>query len=120
MINEKKMAKELLNAVWNEDVDRLEDLLAFGADPNWRFNGFPILLHAVYTENVDAVEVLLQAGALGIEEALGFALEQGIGNVVVALANKGIVPKYYEANEVFGTHPSRYSPLGYHPKCLHS
>ena len=118
MINERKMAKELLNAVWNNNTGRVEDLLAFGADPNWIFNGYPILLHAVYTRNVGAVQALIQAGALGVEEALGFALENGIGEVVVLLANRGIVPKVQKVKPIFGDHPSRYSPLGYNPKVI--
>ena len=39
MINERKMAKELLNAVWNKETERIKELLDFGADPNWIFNG---------------------------------------------------------------------------------
>lgn len=118
MINETKMAKELLNAVWNMNAKRVEELLDFGADPNWIFNGYPILLHAVYTRNVDAVSALIQAGALQQEEALGFALENGIGEVVALLANKGIVPKAQEIKPLFGDHPSRYSPLNYHPRVI--
>lgn len=120
MINERKMAKELLNAVWNKETKRIEELLDFGADPNWIFNGYPILLHAVYTRNVDAVLALMQAGACQQEEALGFALENGIGEVVVALATKGIVPRKKEVKPEFGAFPSRYSPLDYHPKVVRS
>ena len=69
MINERKMAKELLNAVWNKETERIKELLDFGADPNWIFNGYPILLHAVYTRNVDAVLAFLEAGAYHTEEA---------------------------------------------------
>ena len=120
MINERKMAKELLNAVWNKETERIKELLDFGADPNWIFNGYPILLHAVYTRNVDAVLAFLEAGAYHTEEALGFALENGIGEVVAVLAPKGIVPKKKEVEPVFGSFPSRYSPLDYHPKVIRS
>ena len=95
MINERKMAKELLNAVWNKETERIKELLDFGADPNWIFNGYPILLHAVYTRNVDAVLAFLEAP-------------------------KGIVPKKKEVEPVFGSFPSRYSPLDYHPKVIRS
>lgn len=113
------MAKELLNAVWNKETERIKELLDFGADPNWIFNGYPILLHAVYTRNVDAVLAFLEAGAYHTEEALGFALENGIGEVVAALAPKGIVPKKKKLNR-FLVLSSRYSPLDYHPKVIRS
>lgn len=84
------------------------------------FQWLSILLHAVYTRNVDAVLAFLEAGAYHTEEALGFALENGIGEVVAALAPKGIVPKKKEVEPVFGSFPSRYSPLDYHPKVIRS
>ncbi len=116
MIDERKMAKELLNAVWNNDTDRVKELLDFGADPNWIFNGYPILLHAVYTRNAQAVLALIDAGAIDEAKALGFALENGIGEVVAVLGNKGIVPKHQEIKKEFGEYPSRYCPLNYRPK----
>ena len=39
------LAKQLLNAVWNEDVELAGIVLDAGADANWYFNGYPILLH---------------------------------------------------------------------------
>ena len=42
------------------------------------------------------------------------------GEVVAALAPKGIVPKKKEVEPVFGSFPSRYSPLDYHPKVIRS
>ena len=51
MTTERKLAKELLSAVWNEDAKRVEELIRFGADPSWIFNGYPILVHAVFTRN---------------------------------------------------------------------
>ena len=113
MINERKMANEMLNAVWDEDNERLEDLLQYGADPNWYFNGYPILLHAVFTRNKEAMMLLMKHGATQVEEALGFALERGIGEVIAPLAFLGIVPKACKINELFGPYPARYAPLDF-------
>ena len=79
MTTERKLAKELLSAVWNEDAKRVEELIRFGADPSWIFNGYPILVHAVFTRNLDVVNTLIDAGACQVDEALGFALDRGIG-----------------------------------------
>lgn len=116
MKNERKLAKELLNAVWDENLERVEDVLAFGAEPNWIFNGYPILLHAVFTRNTSVVMALIEAGAEQVEEALGFALDRGIGEMVFPLAYLGIVPKTEMVKPAFGPYPSRYSPLNYNPK----
>ena len=56
MTTERKLAKELLSAVWNEDAKRVEELIRFGADPSWIFNGYPILVHAVFTRNLDVID----------------------------------------------------------------
>lgn len=111
MINERKLAKELLNAVWNEDLRELERVLSYGADPNWIFNGYPILQHAIFTRNLDSVMMLIEAGAVHLEEALGFALDRGIGEMVFPLAYLGIVPRMEEIKEPYGPYPCRYSPL---------
>lgn len=119
MINERKMAKELLNAVWEDDGQQVEMVLAMGADPNWIFNGYPILMHAIYRRNWRIAKLLIDAGAENLEEALGFALDRGIGEMVSPLAYLGVVPKPEHVNADFGLYPSRYSPLRYelqHPK----
>ena len=50
-MSDRKLATMMLNAVWNEDVRGLRRVLRMGADPNWIFNGYPILIHAVFTRN---------------------------------------------------------------------
>lgn len=106
------LAKQLLNAVWDEDVRRARKAIQRGADPNWIYNGYPILLHAVFTRNVDMVMMLIEEGATQREEALGFALDRGIGELVFPLAFLGIVPKIQEEEiDTFGPYPSRYAPL---------
>ncbi|MEG0330357.1 MAG: hypothetical protein RSC10_06580 [Longicatena sp.] len=115
MINEKVLAKQLLNAVWEEDVEMTKTVLAAGGDPNWIFNGYPILLHAVFTANKEMVMTLIDAGASQVEEALGFALDRGIGEIVFPLAFLGIVPKVEKVEKEFGLYPSRYCPLHYRP-----
>lgn len=112
-MKEQKLAHLLLNAVWQEDVATAKKALLLGADPSWKFNGYPILVHAVYTRNVDMVVLLVNHGALQIDEALGFALEHGIGEVVIPLALEGAVPTLKE-NEDFGPYPHRYAPMGMH------
>lgn len=113
MMTEKKLAKKLLNAVWNENLWDVREALALGADPNWIFNGYPILLHAVYKMNTDMVMMLIEAGATQTEEALGFALDRGIGEMVFPLAFLGIVPKQETVKKGFGLYPNRYCPLEY-------
>jgi hypothetical protein len=118
MINERKMATQLLNAVWNEDVVRVEELLEYGADPNWVFNGYPILIHAVYIRNLEIVIALVKAGAQGLEEALGFALDRGIGDMIAPFAYMGVIPKHRQESIDFGPYPARYAPLGYEVKSV--
>lgn len=108
---EGKLAKHLLNAVWDEDVKTARRLIARGADPNWIYNGYPILVHAVFTRNKEMVMMLIDAGATQVSEALGFALDRGIGELVLPLAFLGIVPKAVEADTKFGPYPLRYSPM---------
>ena len=96
MTTERKLAKELLSAVWNEDAKRVEELIRFGADPSWIFNGYPILVHAVFTRNLDVVNTLIDAGACQVDEALGFALDRGIGEMVAPLAYRGVVSVLYD------------------------
>ncbi|NBK96410.1 MAG: hypothetical protein EOM50_00045 [Erysipelotrichia bacterium] len=105
-----QLAKELLNAVYDEDVARMEAVIKKGADPSWIFNGYPILLHAIYLANKQVVFCLIRHGAIQLEEALGFALEQGIGSMVVALAIMGVAPKAVQVKTQFGELPSRFAP----------
>ena len=117
MLEERALAKQLLNAVWDENVELAELVLAAGAQPNWIFNGYPILLHAVFTRNVDMVMLLIQEGAQQVQEALGFALDRGIGEMIMPLAFLGIVPKAQPVKKVFGPYPSRYCPIDYKQPC---
>lgn len=119
MINEKKLAKQLLNAVWDENITKAKIALSLGADPNWLFNGYPILLHAVFTRNERMVKLLIKAGASQVEEALGFALDRCIGEMVFPLAFLGVVPKIQEPKKIFGPYPSRYCPLNYPTHAIH-
>lgn len=108
------LAKELLNAVWEEDVSRVEEALLMGANPSWVFNGYPILLHAIYLHNQEIAMVLIRSGATQVSEALGFALEQGIGELVLPLAFLGVIPKAIKENNKFGMFPSRFAPTSVH------
>ncbi len=113
MRSEKYLAKQLLNAVWDENIEKAKSMIMEGADPNWIFNGYPILLHAVFTRNQEMVMMLIEQGASQVSEALGFALDRGIGELVMPLAFLGIIPKMEEPKAIFGPYPSRYAPLGY-------
>lgn len=113
MKQERKLAKELLNAVWNDDVARAQELIEFGADPSWVFNGYPILHHAVYLRNKHMVRLLLANGAAQIDSALGFALDRGIGDMIGILAYQGAIPNEDKGDISFGFYPSRYAPLDY-------
>ncbi len=108
---EGKLAKRLLNAVWDENVAEAKRLIRHGADPNWIYNGYPLLVHAVFTRNERMVMMLIQEGATQTQEALGFALDRGIGEMVFPLAFLGIVPKVEAPSKNFGLYPSRYAPL---------
>lgn len=117
---EGKLAKLLLNAVWDENVYNARKLIHRGADPNWIYNGYPLLLHAVFTRNEDMVMMLIEEGAVQLSEALGFALDRGIGEMVLPLAFLGIVPKPIEERQCFGPYPSRFAPLDMnYPILLH-
>lgn len=104
------LAKELVNAIWDEDARGVERALLLGANPSWIVNGYPLLLHAVYLENQEIVKILIEYGALQVNEALGFALDRGIGSMVCMLAYMGIVPKEAKVKRCFGIYPSRFAP----------
>ncbi len=87
---------DLLDAVWKEDVQKVEYCLQLGASPSWVFNGYPILMHAISIGNEEIVNILIDAGAIQKQEALGFALERGIGQMIRPLVFRGIVPKHFE------------------------
>lgn len=109
-MKETQLAKEMLNAVYDEDVKRVENVIAKGADPSWIFNGYPILIHAIYLENREIVLCLIQHHAQQVSEALGFALEHGIGSMVLPLALMKIKPKAIETKSCFGDLPARFAP----------
>ncbi|MFV0381660.1 MAG: hypothetical protein ACK5KR_05520 [Breznakia sp.] len=113
-MKETLLAKELINAVWEEDCAGVKCAILAGADPNWLFNGYPILVHAVYLENMELVNMLIAHGATQTSEALGFALESGFGEMVWPLIFQGIVPKAYKAKAIFGEYPSRFAPTSLH------
>lgn len=112
MTMERRLAKELLDAVWNEDADKVKELIEFGANPSWIFNGYPILLHAVFTRNLDVVNELIDGGACQVDEALGFALDRGIGEMIAPLAYRGVIPVLHEPKPQYGLYPSRF--IAYH------
>lgn len=108
---EGKLAKQLLNAVWDENVMQARRVIKRGGDPNWIFNGYPLLIHAVFTRNEEMVMMLIEEGAVQTSEALGFALDRGIGELVYPLAFLGTIPKVAEPKEAVGPYPSRFAPL---------
>lgn len=100
---------DLLDAVWKEDVQKVEYCLQLGASPSWVFNGYPILMHAISIGNEEIVNILIDAGAIQKQEALGFALERGIGQMIRPLVFRGIVPKHFEPKKGFGYYPQRFA-----------
>ena len=110
---EKRLAMDLLDAVWKEDVQGVENCLELGASPSWVFNGYPILMHAISIGNEEIVNILIDAGAIQKQEALGFALERGIGQMIRPLVFRGIVPKHFEPKKGFGYYPQRFCSTHY-------
>lgn len=106
---ETQIAMHLLDAVWKEDVQEVKECLDMGASASWVFNGYPILLHAVSIGNLDIVNVLLDHGAIQAQEALGFALERGIGQMIRPFLFRGIIPKHFEPQKGFGFFPQRFA-----------
>ncbi len=111
-MTENKCAKELLNGVWNGDLKAVRKAISEGADPNWIFNGFPILLHAVARKNEEMMMLLIEEGATQISEALGFALNHGIVECIGPLVCMGIQPKDSQIQYAFGALPKRHSSIG--------
>ena len=109
-MKENKLAKELLNAVYAQDVEGVRNVITQGANPSWIFNGYPIIIHAVNLQNKAIVMLLIKCGAQQVEQALGFALEHGIGELVWPLSILGIVPKATKESERFGAYPNRFAP----------
>lgn len=106
-----ELAKQLLNAVWRRNLKEAELAILEGAKPSWIVNGYPLIIHAVYNRDVQMTMLLIQYGALQKEEALGFALEYGIGELVLPLTILGIQPVAKKESQLFGEFPSRYAPL---------
>ena len=86
---EKRLAMDLLDAVWKEDVQGVENCLELGASPSWVFNGYPILMHAISIGNEEIVNIL-------------------IGQMIRPLVFRGIVPKHFEPKKGFGYYPQRF------------
>lgn len=116
LMNECKLAKALLNAVWESDIVYVERLLELGAEPNWVFNGYPLLLHALYLRDWDMTLLLISYGAQQLDEALGFVLDRCVGEMIAPLIRLGAHPKLIHTKEEFGLYPSRYCPITYHAK----
>ncbi len=110
MMKDTVLAKELLNAVYEEDVEGVAYIIEKGANPSWIFNGYPILIHAVHLQNNAIVLLLIRSGATQVSEALGFALQHGIGQLVWPLAYLGITPKAMKESRQFGALPNRFAP----------
>lgn len=106
-----KLATRLLNAVWEQNCEEAKIALEAGGDPSWIYNGYPLLVHAVFTGSEEMVMMLVNYGAEQTSEALGFALEQGIGDCVWPLVFMGVSPTAYHIKKVFGPLPNRYAPL---------
>lgn len=104
------LAKNLLNGVWEGDYEFVKETLMQGADPSWVFNGYPILIHAIYLQEVAIAQILISYGAIQLEEALGFALEHGYGQIIISLAYLGVIPKECKKSYIFGEFPARYAP----------
>ncbi len=103
------LATELLDGVWEGDLVKVAWAIEDGADPNWVFNGYPILIHAVYLQDLDMVNLLIESGASQMSEALGFALQYALGDMVWPLIEKGVLPKKVDVdNNRFGGKPSRF------------
>ena len=66
------------------------------------------LMHAISIGNEEIVNILIDAGAIQKQEALGFALERGIGQMIRPLVFRGIVPKHFEPKKGFGYYPQRF------------
>ncbi|WP_416324729.1 ankyrin repeat domain-containing protein [[Eubacterium] hominis] len=113
MVNERRLARELLNAVYDKDLERAEELLDFGADANWIFNGYPILHHAVCKKDRRMVKLLIERGAVQIDSALAFAQDRGLTGMVLLLHRYGASPKHEYMNVAFGYYPNRYAPIDY-------
>ena len=87
---EKRLAMDLLDAVWKEDVQGVENCLELGASPSWVFNGYPILMHAISIGNEEIVNILID------------------GQMIRPLVFRGIVPKHFEPKKGFGYYPQRF------------
>lgn len=106
---QQQLANTILEAIWNEDVDGIHQAVKMGANPSWIVNGYPLLIHAVCTANPRVLTALLDEGAIQSAEALGFALEKGIGQVIKPLLYRGIVPKPFQPRQGFGDYPHRFA-----------
>lgn len=109
MMKANKLAKRLLNAVYDDQIAEVEKAIQEGANPSWIFNGYPILFHAIYLEHKEIAMLLIRKGALQCEEAMGFALEMGLGDMVLPMAILGIQPKAYHPSSTFGDLPLRFA-----------
>ena len=78
----KKISYGFIRCCMERRCTRVENCLELGASPSWVFNGYPILMHAISIGNEEIVNILIDAGAIQKQEALGFALERGIGQMI--------------------------------------
>ena len=101
------LGKLLLDGVWDENISKVKYAIGHGANVNWIINGYPILLHAVFTRNKTMVSFLISKGAKQIDEALGFALDRALGDMVRVLMFEGHAPTFVEREHNYGPYPRR-------------
>lgn len=106
-MTERMKVKKLIDGIYENDLKKIKEALDEGANPNYYVNGYPIIIHAVYLKNLKVLKLLLENGANDKGEALGYALLNGIGEVVMTLFESGAIAKYPHILPLAKSYPCR-------------
>lgn len=91
----RKLAKELLQAVYQDDLWKAKKCLEAGADVNWLVNGFPYIFHAVENDSQAMMLLFVDYGATHVHEVMFYALKRGKFKLAITLLLEGYYPKYF-------------------------
>ncbi|MGL5541019.1 MAG: ankyrin repeat domain-containing protein [Erysipelotrichaceae bacterium] len=108
-MNERELAKKVLKAVWEEDLWLVTKLVRVGADPNWLYNGYPLIFHAIEKKNAGLVMLLVDLQSQYLDQALWFAIKKRQFKIAYFLFSKGALPRCFEQEVTFATPQLRVS-----------
>lgn len=96
-MNERKLAKRMLYALYDNDLWEVKSCIRNGANSNWVINGYPYLFHAIENNAVDMTLLLVENDAMFLDEALWYAIKTRNIKMSFFLLRLGAIPKKFDS-----------------------